>query len=276
MNKNSIEIKPFSPNLGAIIVGIDLSKKIENEEFQIIQKAFLKYHVLFFQKQKEILPENHINFGQKFGPLHSHPAAPTMKDYPEIFEIHAHKDSKIANGEFWHSDVSCDPTPPLGTMLQIQILPESGGDTMFANMNLAYERLSKPYKRFLKGLNAIHESEHIYKGRYSDRGVKDSDIKYPRAIHPIIRTHPVTKKKSIFVNRTFTTRIEKLTALESQKTLEFLFDYCESLDFQIRYRWNLYDMVLWDNRCLMHKAIWDYWPMERKGRRVTIKGDTPY
>ncbi len=276
MNNNSITITPFCPNLGAIITGIDLSEQINESDFKMIDQAFLKFHVLFFQNQKEVSPKNHIRFAKRFGALHAHPAAPTMKGYPEIFEIHAHKNSKIANGEFWHSDVSCDIEPPLGTMLQIQILPESGGDTMFANMNLAYEKLSEPYKIFLTGLNAVHESEHIYKGRYSDRGVKDTEIRYPKAVHPIIRTHPITKKKSIFVNRTFTTRIESLTDFESKQTLEFLFAHCESLDFQIRYRWNIYDMVLWDNRCAMHRAIWDYWPMERKGRRVTIKGDKPY
>ena len=276
MNDNSIKIQPFCPNLGAIITGVDLSKHLSNIEFKIIEKAFLKYHVLFFQNQKEISPEQHIAFGKRFGKLHSHPAAPTMEGYPEIFEIHAHKNSKIANGEFWHSDVSCDKEPPLGTMLQIQILPESGGDTMFANMNLAYKKLSKPFKKFLNDLTAIHESEHIYRGRYSDRGVKDSELQYPRAVHPIVRTHPVTKKKSLFINRTFTTKISELTEHESKQILELLFNHCEHLDFQIRYRWNLFDLVLWDNRCAMHRAIWDYWPMERKGRRVTIKGDKPF
>ena len=275
MQKNGITIQPFCPNLGAIIKGIDLSQDISSDEFACIKKAFLDYQVLFFQDQKEIPPEKQIKFGKLFGNLHSHPAAPTMEGYPEIFEIHAHKNSKIANGEFWHSDVSCDSEPPLGTMLQLQILPESGGDTMFSNMNQAYEKLSDPFKIFLCSLKALHESEHIYRGRYSDRGVADHKISYPKAIHPIVRTHPETKKKSLFVNRTFTTRIEGLSIFESDRILDFLFAHCESLEFQIRYKWQPFDMVFWDNRCAMHRAIWDYWPMERKGRRVTIKGDKP-
>ena len=275
MQKNKIIIEPYCPNLGAIVKGVDLSQTISSEDFSIIKKAFLNYQVLFFQDQEEIPPEKQIELGELFGKLHSHPAAPTMKGYPEIFEIHAHKDSKIANGEFWHSDVSCDNEPPLGTMLQLHILPASGGDTMFSNMYQAYEKLSEPFKKFLDNLNAVHESEHIYKGRYADRGVEDSNINYPKAIHPVVRTHPETKKKSLFVNRTFTTQIEGLSSIESDRILEFLFAHCESLEFQIRYKWNLFDMVFWDNRCLMHRAIWDYWPMERKGRRVTIKGDKP-
>lgn len=275
MQSSKITIQPFCPNLGAIVKGVDLSKSISPADFSQIKKAFLQYQVLFFQDQKEIPPEKQIQFGKMFGSLHSHPAAPTMEGYPEIFEIHAHKDSKVANGEFWHSDVSCDFEPPLGTMLQIHILPDSGGDTMFANMNQAYEKLSEPIKMFLSDLNAIHESEHVYKGRYSDRGVVDKNIIYPKASHPIVRTHPETNKKSLFVNRTFTTRIEGLSTFESDRILEFLFTHCESLEFQIRYKWQLFDMVFWDNRCAMHRAIWDYWPMERKGRRVTIKGEKP-
>ena len=276
MNTNQIQIQPFCPNLGAVITGLDLRQPISSKDFSVIKKAFLKYQVLFFQQQKEIPPEKQIEFGQLFGRLHSHPAAPTMKGFPEIFEIHAHKESKIANGEFWHSDVSCDSEPPLGTMLQLHILPESGGDTMFSNMNLAFEKLSDPLKHFLSNLKAVHESEHIYKGRYSDRGKKDNEINYPQSTHPIVRTHPETNKKSIFVNRTFTTRIEGLSKIESDNILEFLFNHCESLEFQIRYKWNLNDLVFWDNRCAMHRAIWDYWPMERKGRWVTIKGDKPF
>ena len=193
---SGIKIEKFSPTLGAIITGVDLSQKISDAQFNDINQAFLDYQVLFFKDQKEIPPELHIEFGKKFGELHSHPAAPTMEGYPEIFEIHAHKDSKIANGEFWHSDVSCDKEPPLGTMLQLHILPETGGDTMFSNMYAAYDELSNKYKEILDGLIAIHESEHIYKGRYSDRGVSEDKIETPTAKHPLIRTHPETGKKS--------------------------------------------------------------------------------
>ena len=225
----------------------------------------------------EISPDNHIKFGKCFGDLHIHPAAPKMKNFPEIFEIHTHKDSKISNGaEDFHSDVSCDPEPPLGTMLQLHILPEYGGDTMFSNMYLAYDSLSKPMQIFLNSLRASHESEHFYRNRYEKQDQLDPKKKYPSAIHPIVRTHPETKKKALYINRFFTTKIEGLSKKESKLILEFLFNHCEKIDFQIRYRWNKNDMAFWDNRCTLHKAIWDYHPMERKGRRVTIKGTVPY
>ena len=275
ITSSGIKIKKYSPNLGAIITGIDLSKEINKDQFKDIHKAFLDNQVLFFQNQNEISPEVHLKLGKLFGELHMHPAAPSMPGYPEIFEIHAHKNSKVANGEFWHSDVSCDIKPPLGTMLQLHILPETGGDTMFSNMYSAYNELSDKYKNLLDGLIAIHESEHLYIGRYEDRGVNRDNIKTPVANHPLIRTHPITGKKAIYVNRTFTTGIEGMNKNESSSILEFLFDHCEHVNFQIRYRWNKNDMAFWDNRCTMHRAIWDYWPNERKGRRVTIKGDKP-
>ena len=275
ITSSGIKIQKYSPNLGAIITGVDLSKEINEDQFKDIHKAFLDNQVLFFQNQNEILPEIHLKLGKLFGELHVHPAAPSMPGYPEIFEIHAHKNSKVANGEFWHSDVSCDIKPPLGTMLQLHILPETGGDTMFSDMYSAYNELSDKYKSLLDGLIAIHESEHLYSGRYEDRGVNRDNIKTPVANHPLIRTHPITGKKAIYVNRTFTTGIEGMNKDESSSILEFLFNHCEHVNYQIRYRWNKNDMAFWDNRCTMHRAIWDYWPNERKGRRVTIKGDKP-
>ena len=270
-----ISVKRFAPNLGAEVTGVDLAEDIDDGQFSEILDAFHNYQVLFFKNQREISPEMQVKFGKRFGDLHTHPAAPTMDGHPEVFEIHATKDSKIANGEFWHSDVSCDEMPPLGTMLQIHILPACGGDTMFSNMYSAYDSLSLPLREMLDHMTATHESEHIYKGRYSDRGRNDSEIDCPRAIHPVVRTHPETGRKALFVNRTFTTRINELSAHESDNILEMLFQHAEHIDHQIRFRWSLNDMAFWDNRCCMHRAIWDYWPEERKGRRVTILGDRP-
>ena len=254
-----------------------MSLDITDLQLKGIRDAFHKFQVLFFQNQSEISPENHIKLGKCFGDLHIHPAAPKMKNYPEIFEINTDKNSKIANGaEDFHSDVSCDIEPPLGTMLQLHILPECGGDTMFANMYMAYEALSYPMQKFLSGLKASHESEHFYKGRYKTESNGEVGKAYPSAIHPIIRTHPETGRKAIFVNKFFTTRIDGLQPQESKFILDFLFAHIEKTEFQIRYRWNKNDMAFWDNRCTIHKALWDYFPHERKGRRVTIKGSVPF
>lgn len=272
---SKIEVRPYAPNLGAEVRGITLGNGVAAKELRELRKAFLEYQVLFFRDQEEIPPERHIEFGRLFGELHAHPAAPAMDGYPEIFEIHAHRESKVANGEFWHSDVSCDEIPPLGTMLQLHILPPTGGDTMFSDMYAAWESLPAPMQDRLSSLTATHESEHVYKGRYADRGQDDQEISCPTAVHPVVRTHPDTKRKALYVNRAFTTRINELSAAESRALLDQLFDHSEQTDFQIRFRWSLNDMAFWDNRCCMHRAIWDYWPAERKGRRVTIKGDRP-
>jgi taurine dioxygenase len=274
-DRRTIDVRPFAPALGAEVRGIDLAGGLDAETYQEVRAALLEHQVLFFKEQAEIAPATQVQIGRMFGELHMHPAAPQMPGHPEVFVIHAHKDSKVANGEFWHSDVSCDEVPPLGTILQIHVLPEIGGDTLFANMYAAYEALSAPMKTLLSGLTARHESEHVYRGRYSDRGVEDQGRVYPQATHPVVRTHPETGRQALYVNRTFTTRINELTAAESDAVLACLFTHCEQIDFQIRFRWARHDVAFWDNRCVMHHAVWDYWPHERKGRRVTIKGDRP-
>jgi taurine dioxygenase len=274
-NYRHIEVRPYAPNLGAEVRGIDLADGLTEDQFEEVHHAFLENQVLFFKAQSPIPPDTHIAIGRMFGELHIHPAAPGKEGFPEIFEIHAHAKSKIANGEFWHSDVSCDAVPPLGTMLQIHILPDCGGDTMFADAYAAWDALSAPLKTMLDGLHAVHESEHIYRGRYSDRGMDDAGKVYPSAVHPLARTHPETGRKALYVNRGFTTRIAELEPDESDALLGFLLDHTEKVDFQIRFRWEKNDMAFWDNRCTMHRALWDYWPAERKGNRVTIKGDRP-
>lgn len=272
---STIDVRQFAPNLGAEIRGVTLADGVSAGELAEIRQAFLDHQVVFFKDQTEIPPARHIEFAKLFGELHTHPAAPVMADYPEIFEIHAHKDSKVANGEFWHSDVSCDELPPLGTLLQLHVLPPLGGDTMFSDMYAAYDALSRPMRAMLDTLSATHESGHVYVGRYSDRGRSDDEIECPSAVHPVVRTHPDTGRKALYVNRTFTTRINEVSAAESRAILDFLFDHAEKIEFQIRYRWSKNDLAFWDNRCCMHRAIWDYWPEERKGRRVTVKGDRP-
>jgi len=271
----TIQVTPSTPVIGAEIRGADLTRPLPDEQWREVHDAFLRYSVVFFRDQNPMTPEQQIAFGRRFGELHIHPAAPHMPGYPEVFVIHAHKDSQIANGEFWHSDVSCDVEPPLGSILQIHTLPPSGGDTLFAGMYAAYNDLSPRMKAFLEGLSAVHESEHIYRGRYAERGVNDTGKAYPTAVHPIIRTHPETGRQSLFVNRTFTTKIEGLPEEESRAILQFLFQHAESPWYQTRFHWQQNDVAMWDNRCTQHMAIWDYWPNERKGNRVTVKGDRP-
>jgi taurine dioxygenase len=188
--------------------------------------------------------------------------------------IRADKDSPRANGEGWHSDVSCDPIPPMGSILYIRQCPPNGGDTLFASMYAAYEALSDRMKTYLEGLTAIHDGEENYRGTYAYAGVQDKPT-YPRAEHPVIRTHPVTGKKALYVNRGFTRRIVGVPRDESAAMLAYLWNHAENPLFQCRFRWQENSIAFWDNRCVQHRAMWDYWPHTRSGHRVTVLGDRP-
>jgi taurine dioxygenase len=188
--------------------------------------------------------------------------------------IHADKDSPRANGERWHSDVSCDEEPPMGSILYIRTCPPRGGDTLFASMYAAYEALSDRMKRYLEGLTAIHDGEDSYRGTYANFGIADKPS-YPRAEHPVIRTHPVTGKKALYVNRGFTKRIVGVAGDESSAILNYLWEHAENPLFQCRFRWRENSIAFWDNRCVQHRAMWDYWPHTRSGHRVTVQGDRP-
>jgi taurine dioxygenase len=235
-----------------------------------IHRALAENCVIFFRDQ-HLTAEQQLAFGRNFGDLHVHPAAPHAPGHEELMIIHADKDSPRANGEGWHSDVSCDPEPPMGSILYIKQTPPKGGDTLFASMYAAYEALSDRMKAYLEGLIAVHDGEEAYRGTYKNLGVQDRPV-YPRAEHPVIRTHPVTGKKALYVNRGFTTRILGVPRDESAAILHYLYDHAESPLFQCRFRWQPNSIAFWDNRCVQHQAIWDYWPNVRSGFRVQIEG----
>ncbi|MBU6497929.1 MAG: TauD/TfdA family dioxygenase [Rhodospirillales bacterium] len=273
MAYDTIEVKPMTPRIGAEVFGVDLARPT-NRQLAEIHAAFLEHQVLFFRGQA-LDPDSHKRFGRHFGELHVHPAAPGPEGHPEILPIHADAKSRHVNGEVWHSDVSCDAEPPLGSVLHLTIVPPVGGDTVFASMYAAYDALSERMKAYLDGLTALHDGERFYRGRYEDRGVDDAGKTYPRAIHPVIRTHPETGRKTIFVNRMFTTRIVGLARDESEAILGFLWEHCAKPEYQVRFRWAENSVAFWDNRAVQHQALWDYFPHTRSGLRVTIKGDAP-
>ncbi len=275
MARPEIRIDPLTPAIGAQISGIDLTDPTP-EDFETVRGALIHHQVVFFRDQPALAPQDQIAFARRFGDLHTHPAAPQMEGHPEIFVIHAHRDSKVANGNGWHTDVSCDEAPPMATMLQILELPETGGDTLWTSTLAAYDALSAPMQRFLEGLCARHESEHIYRGRYSDRGVDDAGRHYPSAVHPVVRTHPDSGRRSLYVNPSFTTRIQELASDESTALLEYLYRHQQRPEFQVRFRWSPNAIALWDNRSTQHFALWDYWPAQRRGHRVTIAGERPF
>lgn len=269
----TISVEKLTPVIGAEIGGIDLGKPLSNRQLDEIRRALWENLVVFFRDQT-FSPEQHMAFGRLFGELHVHPAAPHEPGIPELMKIYADKDSPRANGEGWHTDVSCDLEPPMGTILHIKQCPPHGGDTLFASMYEAYEALSDRMRNYLAGLTAIHDGEHVYRGLYDNFGQADKPV-YPRAEHPVIRTHPATGKKALYVNRGFTTRILGIPIDESEGVLRYLYEHMENPLFQCRFRWRPNSIAFWDNRCTQHRALWDYWPHTRAGNRVTIKGERP-
>jgi len=273
MPYDTLTLDKLTPVIGAEINGVDLSEPLSNRQLDELHRALAENLVIFFRDQT-LTPQQHLAFGRLFGDLHVHPAAPHEEGMPELMTIYADKDSPRANGEGWHTDVSCDPEPPMGTILYIKRCPPKGGDTLFASMYAAYEALSERMRTYLSGLRAIHDGEHVYRGLFDNHGQAERAT-YPRAEHPVVRTHPVTGKKALFVNRGFTTRILGIPIDESDAILRYLYEHMENPLFQCRFRWQPSSIAFWDNRCTQHRAMWDYWPHTRSGNRVTVKGDKP-
>ena len=270
----TITIDKLTPIIGAEVGGIDLSKPLSNRQQDEIHRALAENSVIFFRDQVPT-PEQHMSFGRLFGDLHVHPAAPHAPDMPEMMIIHSDETSPRANGEGWHTDVSCEVEPPMGSILHIKTCPPRGGDTLFASMYAAYEALSDRMKAYLEGMTAIHDGEPVYRGLFKSLGVADKP-EYPNAEHPVVRTHPVTGRKSLYVNAGFTSRLVGVPRDEGDAMLRYLYQHMENPLFQCRFRWRENSMAFWDNRCAQHRAMWDYWPHTRSGHRVTVKGDRPY
>ena len=270
----TISVEPVTPRIGAVISGVDLAKPLGNQQFQEVHDALMRHEVIFFRDQEMSL-EQHKAFGRLFGELDVHPGSPGPEGHPEILIIHADENSTYVAGELWHSDVSCLEEPPMGSILHLNTVPDCGGDTLFASAGAAYDALSEPMKAFLEPLTAIHSGEHVYRGRYKGQGVDDTGKTYPEARHPIVRTHPVTGRKSLFVNMAFTTRIPELSKGESDSILKYLTEFIARPEFQVRFKWAKNSVAFWDNRAVQHHAMWDYFPQVRSGYRVTVKGDRP-
>ena len=267
------DIRSVTPVIGAEVDGVDLAA-LDDDSFETIRDALMAHCVLFFRDQ-DISIESQKALGARFGELVVHPNDPGLEGHPEVMRIHADENSVRATGERWHSDVSCDPTPPMGSILRMHTVPAAGGDTLFANMYAAYEALSDRMKVLLDGLTAIHDGGPYYREVNRLIGRDDDGRSYPSSGHPVVRTHPVTGRRALFVNQMFTVRIEGLPQDESEAVLGFLFRHVQRPDFHCRFRWSENSIAFWDNRCTQHHAIWDYFPAVRSGYRVTIRGERP-
>jgi len=274
-----IEVQPLTGALGAELHGIDLAQPLGNQAYQEIHDALMEHQVVFFRDQ-DITPEQHIAFAGSFGELHVHPYAPQLEGYPEILVLNndAERPPRV---NAWHTDVTFEERPPMGSILHGKVIPEHGGDTVWANTYMAYEALSDQLQHFLDGLTAVHDYARAFFGL----GVPEREVDWdklaqarktrPPREHPVVRTHPVTGRKSLFVNSVFTSHIKGLKQKESEAILRMLYEHMQSPDFQCRFRWRENSIAFWDNRCTQHFAVADYYPEARRMHRVTVIGERP-
>ncbi|MFC0400895.1 TauD/TfdA dioxygenase family protein [Paraburkholderia rhizosphaerae] len=284
--QQDFDIVAFDAPLGAEVIGLDLSQPLADDDFARLHRAHLDYHVLVFRDQR-ITPDQHVAFSRRFGPLQKHVLHQfALPGHPETLIV----SNIVENGKpiglgdaghFWHSDLSYKEKPSLGSLLHAQELPAEGGDTLFANMHLAYDALPTQLRDKVAGLRA----EHTYLARYAELQARSpwrpnltpqqiAEVK--PVVHPVVRTRPETGRKAIFVSEHFTTRIVGLPEDESRALLDELFAHSVRAEFVYRHQWRDHDMVFWDNRSLMHLAAGTPDHLRRKLYRTTIEGDVPF
>ena len=284
MSYQSITVQPVAGSLGAEVSGVDLAAPLSNAAAAEIRRAFTENLVLFFRDQR-LTPEQHLAFSGLFGRLCRMPYIKHMDDYPDIIAVLKEADErKISTfGNAWHSDFSFLEEPPLGSILYAREVPSHGGDTLFANMYEAYEALSAGMKRMLLGLKAMHS------GKPYGQGGLPKDLKTSRSIgiernkpeadreiaHPVVRLHPESGRKALFVNAIYTTRFEDMSEAESRPLLDFLFQHVQRPEVACRFRWAEGSLAVWDNRCTVHYAVNDYDGSRRLMHRTTVAGERP-
>lgn len=275
-----LNITALGPYIGAQVSNLDLARPLSDAQFEQLYHALLRHQVLFLRDQL-ITPHQQRALAARFGDLHIHPVYPHAEGVEEIIVLDTHQDNPPDNDN-WHTDVTFISTPPAVAILASKLLPESGGDTLWASGIAAYEALSTPVKTLLEGLHAEHDfkkSFQEYKYRRTEeehQRWQEAVAKHPPVQHPVIRTHPVSGRKALFVNEGFTTRIVELSEKESHAVLELLYAHATKPEFQVRWRWQPNDVAIWDNRVTQHYANADYYPARRVMHRATVLGDRPF
>ncbi|MGH8435108.1 MAG: taurine dioxygenase [Pseudomonas sp.] len=271
---------PLSPALGALVSGVDLRQPLELAAHSAIEQALLDHHLLFFRAQP-LNPQQQARFAARFGDLHIHPIYPNIPEQPEVLVLDTAV-TDVRDNAIWHTDVTFLEAPALGAVLAAKQLPAFGGDTLWASGIAAYEALSKPLQTLLVGLTATHDFTKSFPQERFGTTAEDlarweeARRKNPPLSHPVVRIHPVSGRKSLFVNEGFTTRINELEPAESQALLQLLFAHATRPEFFIRWRWQENDVAFWDNRVTQHYAVDDYRPQRRVMHRATLLGDKPF
>jgi taurine dioxygenase len=265
--------------IGAVIEGIDLSSDLSDSNVTQLNRLLVEHEVMFFPRQP-ITPQAQCRLAGRFGPLHVHPIYPVLPELPEIMVIDTHE-GFLPDNDNWHTDVTFSQTPPLAGILAAKQLPAVGGDTLWSSATAAYDALSEPLKRQLAGLTATHSVVKSFPAQRWDNDPQSKERyqravdKHPPVSHPVVRTHPVSGRKGLFVNEGFTTHINGITQRESDALLGLLFAHAGRPEFTVRWRWSVDDIAFWDNRVTQHYAVADYLPDRRIMHRATVIGDRP-
>ena len=278
MRNTQMEIRPISGALGAEIFGVDFAAGVDDETFGRIRGTFHEHGVIVIRDQ-DLTPEQHLAAARRFGNVNVNRFFTPVDGHPEVAEVRKEADQKRNIGNKWHTDHSYDDAPALGSMIYALEVPPAGGDTMFANMSLAYETLSDGMKDMLSKLEAVHSSRHVFgPGIKSSPDVADrfrnAEQAVQDAVHPVVIRHPDTGRKVLYVNPTFTVRFDGWTEEESKPLLDYLYAHAARPDFSCRVRWENGSLGLWDNRATWHLALNDYHGHRRLMHRVTIEGTT--
>jgi alpha-ketoglutarate-dependent taurine dioxygenase len=278
MATNGFDARPISGSIGAEILGIDLGSDPGHNVIAAIRQVWLDHGVIFFRDQ-DLPPAKFIDFAKRFGELVEYPFVKGIEGFPEIIPVvKLEHETKNFDG-IWHSDTAYLETPPMGTMLIAREVPPYGGDTLFANATLAYETLSDGMKRMLEGMIAINHSAkadvtRTREDRIRDGGKADAKREFISE-HPVVRTHPETGRKALYVNVGHTVRFKDMTEEESAPILNYLFQHQVRPEFTCRFNWRVGSLAFWDNRCVLHNPINDYQGYRRVMHRVTLAGDKP-
>lgn len=276
VNGHGFDVVRIGGNIGAEIRGVDLRRPIPREQFDALHAAFVQHQVLVFRDQDITLDEQ-MAFGRLFGELSIHPFSPNLDDKREVIVLDYSADNPPALTDQWHSDETFRTAPPMLTILRAKVVPEYGGDTLFASMSAAYAGLSERMKQYIHGLEAIHDFKpfrHLFTSSEAhQRKLREIEQQFPNPSHPVVRVHPVTRRRIINVNAQFTVKIKGLKDDESRMVLDYLYSRAAIPEYQMRVRWQPHTVVMWDNRSVQHYAPHDYYPQRRTMNRVTVAGD---